>query len=238
MRWAYGVTTVPQRLGGLLGETLDSLEDAGFDKPRLFVDGDKKVGGYANLGLEITFRSPAVKAYGNWVLALWELYVRNPIAERYALFQDDILTYHNLRKYLERCPYPDGGYWNLYTYPVKQRPPPTVDFTGWHESSQMGRGALALVFDRPTVTSLLASGHLVTHPQNSQKGCRSIDGVVVTSLKNLGIKEYIHAPTLVQHIGHESSTLKNQTYRERPETFRGEGFDALDLVEEVSDVLT
>lgn len=236
MRWSYGVTTVPSRRRSLLAITLQSLGMAGFDRPHLFVDGGqlhKDIVHYQDFNLAITTRRPAVKTYGNWVLALWELYLREPAADRYAIFQDDLITYPNLRGYLDQCVYPEQGYWNLYTYPIKQAEPPSEDFVGFHESNQMGRGAVALVFDRPAVTTLLQQKLLVEHPQNSHRGTRSVDGTVIDSFKNIRPepwKEYIHAPTLVQHIGHELSTMKKKGYRERPETFRGESFNALDLL--------
>ena len=39
MKWAYGITTVPSRRENLFERTLQSLAVAGFDNPRLFVDG-------------------------------------------------------------------------------------------------------------------------------------------------------------------------------------------------------
>ena len=234
MHWSYGVTTVPKRLDTLLPRTLESLSAAGFPEPRLFVDGEVSSAVhiiYQHFGLEVTNRYPAVRTYGNWVLALWELYIREPEADRYAIFQDDLIIYSNLRTYLEQCKYPKkDGYWNLYTYPINQKPPPSEDYQGWHESNQNGRGAVALVFNRPTVTDLFAQQPFIAHPQNSRRGHKSVDGTVVSSLKNAGRKEYIHSPTLVQHTGHLESTMGNHGYRERPDTFRGESYDAMEML--------
>jgi len=233
MRWAYGVTTVPQRFDNLLPRTLESLAAGGFDKPRLFVDGVQNASQYDYLGLEVTTHYPTIRTYGNWLLALWELYIRNPAAERYAIFQDDIITYRNLRRYLEQTTYTHGShelYYNLYTYPVNQSPPPSEEYTGWHASNQMGRGALALVFNRPAISTLLEQSHIISHPQNAQRGWRSVDGTVVTAFKAIQWLEYVHAPTLVQHTGTDLSSMKNRGYRELPETFKGEAYDALQLL--------
>ena len=133
--WSYGVTTVPSRSETLLPHTLASLRSGGFSKPHLFVDGSRygpRWDQYYNIGCGMTFREPAVNVAGNWVLSLYELYYREPNADRYALFQDDLVTYRNLRQYLEGCVYPDGsekaraaygvdncrGYLNLYTSPA------------------------------------------------------------------------------------------------------------------------
>jgi hypothetical protein len=213
------------------------LAAGGFDKPRLFVDGVKDASRYDHLGLEVTTRYPTIRTYGNWLLALWELYIRNPAAERYAIFQDDIITYRNLRQYLEQTTYGQGPgngfrnlYYNLYTYPVNQNPPPSEEYTGWHASNQMGRGALALVFSRPAISTLLEQPHIIAHPQNAQRGWRGVDGAVVTAMGAGQWLEYIHAPTLVQHTGTDLSSMKNRGYRELPITFKGESYDALQLL--------
>ena len=66
MKWSYGVTTVPKRLGDLLPRTLASLSKSGFPKPRLFVDGGKHEADYKSFGLEITTHQPRLKTFGNW----------------------------------------------------------------------------------------------------------------------------------------------------------------------------
>lgn len=227
LKWAYGVTTVPERLKDLLPRTLASLRTGGFDQPRLFVDGARELGEYAKFNLEVTVRYPNIFTYGNWVLALWEIYVRQPNADRYALFQDDLLTYRNLRGYLEHCQYPDKGYWNLYTFPRNQAL--SKGRIGWYLSDQFGKGAVGLVFSREAVVVLLSQEYLVCRPQNAHRGQRSVDGGVVTAYKKAGWKEYVHNPSLLQHTGKVSSmrSVSHQTAK----SFRGEGFDAMELLE-------
>lgn len=239
MRWAYGVTTCKIRKdAGILQKTLDSLKGGGFPLPRLFVDGITLQEGSIweeYFGLEVTVRNPKVKTAGNWILTLWELYLRQPDAERYAVFQDDFLTYKNLRTYLDNCPYPEKGYWNLYTFPSNQDLCPMVgktgrEYVGWYEANQFGRGAVALIFSRAAVTTLLSSSHLVERPQDMNRGWRSIDGGVVTAFKKAGWKEFVHNPSLVYHTG-EVSSMGN-VKQKQTRSFRGESFDALNLLEE------
>src|SRR3954465_7467772 len=86
--WAYGITTVPERRYDLLPRTIHSLARGGFDLPRLFIDGHEK--SYHEWDtLPQTIRYPAIRTMGNWLLGLWELYIREPAADRYAIFQDD-----------------------------------------------------------------------------------------------------------------------------------------------------
>ncbi len=240
VRWSYGVTTCPQRVtDGLLARTLASLAAAGWERPRVFLDGTLPVG--ADVpglgGLEVVERGERVKPYLNWILAVTELYYRHPCADRFAVFQDDVVFCRGLREYLERSawPGPSPGYLNLYSAPSNEDVAPS-GHTGWYESKvlsqhphaahrelrlQSGQGALALVFDRGGVETLLASRHLtarlVTEPGPGNRladrvpsptGWRSLDGAVVTALNYAGYREYVHAPGLVQHAGTVSTVDK------------------------------
>lgn len=225
--WAYGVTTVPGRRKDLLPRTLASLKAGGFDNPRLFVDGEPNPQDWqSEFRLEVTGRWPRIRAYGNWILALGELFLRHITAQRYALFQDDIVCVKNLRAYLERCPWPAKSYGNLITYPQNQEL--AQGKKGWYPSNQLGRGAQGLVFDRDAVITLLTHQHAITRALDAHKGWKSIDGGVVTALKKAGYREYVHAPSLLYHTG-KVSMLGNKP---QPETagFPGESFDALELL--------
>lgn len=223
MKWTYGVTTVPDRFGELLPRTLASLARAGFDQPRLFIDGPGPLPGNLDT-YEVTRRVPRIRTHGNWVLSAYELFIREPTAERYAIFQDDLITYPNLRQYLEACAYPKNGYWNLYTFPENDKKNP-----GWSLSNQLGYGALALVFSNEALRTLLSQRHLVERPLDANRGWRSVDGGIVSAMKKAGWKEYVHSPSLTQHIGHVSSMgNKEQPYAK---SFRGEDFDALSLID-------
>ena len=230
--WAYGVTTVPQRRVTLLPRTLASLRAAGFDCPRLFVDGCDDPSSYSHFGLELTMRYPSLRAYGNWLMALLELYLRSPNADRFAVFQDDFVTYRNLRAYLDWCPYPGElndrpkGYWNLYTFPENQRL--SDGKIGWFFSNQLGKGGVALVFNREATVILLEHQHMITRAQDVNRGWKALDGGVVDSMRKSGWKEYVHDPSLVQHTGMES-TISRSRHALAP-SFRGEEFNAEEMI--------
>jgi hypothetical protein len=165
---------------------------------------------------------------------MWELYVRKPEATHFALFQDDIVIYRNLRQYLEQCEgnwdRAEKGYLNLFTFPVNHALcPKEGKYTGWFLSNQMGKGALALVFSREGLFALLSSDHLVRKPQGAS-GYKSLDGAVVTAMKKAKWKEFVHCPSLVQHTGRECSTIGRSKHPLAP-VWRGEDFDALELLE-------
>jgi len=236
IKWSYGVLTVPQRRDNLLPVTLASLEEAGFNNPTLFVDNCElsDIDSYATRHYPLVFRiSPGVLAFGNWFLALWELYLKNPASQFFALFEDDILVCSNLRQYLEQSEYPKSGYWNLYT--AMENESLVEGKEGWALSNQLGRGALALVFDKTAVMKILAANHIVNRVQNTSRGCKGIDGAVSDAMKQSHYKEYVHNPSLVQHMGIETTIKRPRYISNNPSfkpssLFRGKDFDVLELL--------
>jgi hypothetical protein len=238
MRWTYGVMTVPARRKTLLPATLKSLAYAGFPEPRLFVDGcDHRLAlDYeAEFSLQVTCHSPVISVHGNWALAMLELFIREPHAQRYAMFQDDLVALRDTRQYLERLDYPDPpqasvpGYWNLYSAPSNQVIAPARN--GFYLSNQCGKGALALVFSREALLTLFSSRHFVERPCCKIRGKVAVDGGIVSAMLKAGWKEYVHNPSLVMHTGWKTSTLdkKWDESHYKKTSFPGEGITALSL---------
>lgn len=228
LSWSYGITTVPERLHDLFPRTLNSLSKAGFGNPHVFVDKCVDDSPYLDLGLDCTFHWGNIKTYGNWITSLWELYILNPHADRYAIFQDDFVTYKGLRDYLDNSPYPGKGYLNLYTYPGNHKKVGHKS-VGWHKSDQLGKGAIALVFNNEAVTDLLSHPYLPRRIQNRERGHKFVDGAIVECFnKKMNQSEFVHNPTLVQHTGLKSS-MGNNAHTESP-SWAGESFDARELI--------
>lgn len=238
VRWACGVTTVPSRIDdGTLATTLRSLAAAGFDKPRLFVDGGSySVDWWRQLGLEATIRHTPVSAWGNWLLGLTELLIREPMCHRYCMFQDDLLMCKGAKEYLSHLSYEKHTYWNLHSFPKNEHA--CEGRVGLSKAALLGVSGLALVFDRDTVVDLL--GHTNTASRcmevEHNRGQTNLDGGVYWTLCNyLKYREMVHWPCLTQHVGH-NSTLKGRNGRPHDafpmsESFRGEEFDAMSLLE-------
>lgn len=236
--WQYGVTTIPERNPEPLRRTLTSLKVSGFNYPTLFIDGDKNWSWWEKeYNLPVVCRYPRIRTYGNWILTLIELYIRNPQADYYAIFQDDFVCSLNLRKYLESIQYPIKGYWNLLTFPVNHiRIRDKIGFSkaqGWR-----GAGAVALVFNHDALQALLSHGHMADRINPRKPGhdktraYRYVDGAVVETLEAVGYSEYVHNPSLIQHTGLRSAT-GNPRHPLSP-SFRGEDFDLLTLLERPS----
>lgn len=226
--WGYGVMTVPER-EPLLARTLGSLGRAGFPHPRLFIDG----AGHEHAArwrarrpdLPVSTRQPLLRVAGNYALSLYELYQRQPRADFYVLFQDDLLAVRDLRAYLERCPLWERGrvYLNCYT---ADSPPARGNVAlseahgrpGWFRSNQLGCGALALVFSNEGVRDLFATRLLADRPwSDAGRGWRGIDGGISEALcrsdrlrEGKPYTEYCHRPSLVQHVGEVSTVDKRK----------------------------
>lgn len=226
-RWIYGITTVPKRLNELFPRTLASLKAAGFDQPRIFVDGTTDRTVYQAKCADITVRHPQVGLAGNWLLSMWELFLRNPEGTHFALFQDDIVVCKNLKEYLTRCKIPEAGYWNLCTYPdneelIKE------EADGWHPSNQRGRGAQGLVFSRKMVMTLLSQYHLLDRAQDPKRGRRLIDGGISHAMRAVHRLEYIHKPSLLCHTG--VTSVSGNHAQPTIRSFPGEDYDPLTLL--------
>lgn len=246
IKWAVAVTTVSQRRSTLLPPTLASIKAAGFPDPRLCVDGTGD--GFDHFGLEVTYRRQQIRTHGNWVLAAMELFIREPHAARYGIFQDDFAVYRNTRQYLDACPYPTFGYWNLTTFDA--RPGSSNEKVvegqpvGWYEAAELmapkgyqaGRGAVALVFNREALLTLLSSRHMVERPMDAHRGHQAVDGGVVWAMNKAGWREYVHNPSLVCHTGGDASTMGHGRYK-LPLTWRGDDFDALSLLPSTSTIM-
>lgn len=234
LSWYYGITTVRKRIqNGLFRRTLDSLAASGFDAPRIFIDGECDIPQWL-LAYPITRRLPAVKTPAHWTLSAWELYLREPHMERYAIFQDDMVCVKNLKRYLETVPYPEKGYLNLNTFPENEyltlNKGATEDYRGFYPSNQRGKMAVALVFSNEAMRVLLSARRMVDRVQNPKRRHQCIDGGVVSSLsRDNGWKEYVHNPSLTWHTG-DQSTMKHKK-QPKARTFPGEDFDAVQLLE-------
>lgn len=222
-KWVYGITTVPKRLNELFPRTLASLKAAGFDEPWIFVDG----GGVFVEGLPISSRQPAIGLAGNWLLSMWELFLRNPEGTHFALFQDDIVVCKNLKEYLTRCHVPEVGYWNLCTYPDNEELIKEED-DGWHPSNQRGRGAQGLVFSRKMVMTVLSQYHLLDRAQDPRRGRRLIDGGISHAMRAVHRLEYVHKPSLLCHTG--AVSVSGNHAQPTIRSFPGEDYDPLTLL--------
>jgi hypothetical protein len=247
LKWAYGVTTVPSRLNTLFPVTLESLRLAGFEKPTIFVDNCNNKSFYQvyeQAGYNVVTRWPRAYTPQHWLLSAWEIFLRNPDADRYAIFQDDLVMSKGVRRYLDSVPYPDNpkGYLNLYTFRGnedmirgKKRgfhlglPLNSQGAQRYHgRMQQKGLGAVALVFSREVFMMLLSSNHMVNRFRDVTRRNVFIDGAIAEAMNQLNCWEYVHSPSLVQHTGLDSTM--GHSGQQQARSFAGEEFDATSLL--------
>jgi hypothetical protein len=205
-KWAVGVTTAPRR-SPTLEACLDTIVRAGWEEPRLFLDGTTRLPSrYAHL--PVTWREDSVGAWPAWYLALAELVLHHPEADAFVLLQDDVALFDRevLRDYLERALWPGQrpGLVSLFYTGMDS-------VNGWHEA----RGgwhfsAQGLIFSPGTARAFLSDAG-VSQAWLAAAGGRHvpIPEAVAEWVGRRGIEVWYANPSLSQHIGNSSTIWTN-----------------------------
>jgi hypothetical protein len=230
--WAVGVTTSPRK-EPTLDRCLHSLIRAGWERPRLFVDGGTQlVDGQTDL--PVTYREEKVGAWSNFYLALLELLMRQPDADAYLLVQDDALFYdgQNVREYLESSLWPDSDVAAVSLYcpqPYTRRQP------GWYALDGLWVwGAQAFVFSNSAARQFAVDQQVFEHRWAGWRTDAQIDVLIGNWARRLGRRVHYPVPSLVQHIG-QTSTLwpaGRTTGKRRASWFLGAGSPSPDSLPE------
>jgi hypothetical protein len=154
-----------------------------------------------------TLRDPAVGAWPNHYLALFELTLRQPSADAFLILQDDALIYdgENVREYLERTLWPGTAAPVVSLYCPG---PYTANCFGWHRfRPSWFWGAQAFVFSREAAQRYLRDRRVCQHRwQAASGGLNQIDVLIGWWALRRRVPLWYPTPSLVQHIG-DSSTL-------------------------------
>lgn len=203
-RWAVAVTTAP-RAQPTLDACLMSLAAAGWERPRLFVDGPVRLPDSAS-NLPATRRDPHIGAWPSYYLALVELVMRAPHADAYMLVQDDAVLFQHamLRSYLEEILWPGKrpGVISLFCSRAYTRHEP-----GWHQlNERFAIGALTIIFSQEAALGFLRDSKVIEHRLSpGADGLTNIDGVIGEWALRTRVPIHLPTPSLVQHVGHVSS---------------------------------
>jgi hypothetical protein len=205
-QWAVAVTTAPRR-DATLESCLDALVAAGWDSPRLFLDGTAPLPQrYAHL--PVTWREDSVGAWPSWYFALAELVMHQPKADAYVMLQDDVVLYHraSLREYLERVLWPGirpGLIALFYTGQGEK--------TGWFEAQGAWHfSAQGLIFPPGIARAFLSDPDVLqTLLAASSETHIPIPEIVHRWVNYRGIDVWYANPSLAQHIGNSSTIWMN-----------------------------
>lgn len=221
LRWAVGVLTAP-RPEPTIGQTLRGLRDAGFDDVHLFAEpGSIIPPEFAHWPRTVHGRR--LGNIPNFFVSLAALFLGQPDADAYGLFEDDFETARGLRAWCDEQFWPVGsGLVSLYTCQAHQDLEP-----GWHVRA-LGTfrtfGGLAFVFRRDVLQAFLGDGRVL---ETRRRGLiHGIDQVVGEWAARRGIGVAYHTPSLVAHIGHSSTQA--EIHREEFSLLRQQSVSSVD----------
>lgn len=202
--WAVGVVTAP-REEPTLATTLQSLRDAGWPVPRLFVEPETELPSEA-VDLPVSLRSERLGLWPNWLLGLTELVLRHPDADAYLMVEDDVLFRRGLRRWLEERLWPLERIGVVSLFCPKTY---ASDVHGWKEVKEGWgfAGAQALIFPPPSARLLLGDPLVLHHRRRGpRQGNYDTDAVVGLWAELSKLPVLVHSPSLVQHVGNASTS--------------------------------
>lgn len=177
-----GITTSPRKIS-TLETTINSLIDSGISREKIILFDDS---GPIKLG-----------AWKNWYRGLEWLY-NNTADEWLYLFQDDIIFSHNWNTYFEKASVPtDAAICSIFS-PAKYKLGKEV---GWYDVADRSLWCCqAFIIRRASAAEILKSRVVW-----SIRGDRQIDNRIGLWLEQSRNKIYYHSPSLVEHVGDEST---------------------------------
>lgn len=204
--WAVGITTAPRRTS-TIQQTLDSVALAGWENPRLFLDGTVHVP-QRYQHLPISWRSESIGAWPSWYMALTELLLHLPDADAYVMLQDDVVMHdrENLREYLQRALWPGErpGIVSLFYNGAKAQ-------FGWHRiRNDWPCSAQGLVLSPDVARSLICDQKLNRICLSASYGNHvPIPEVLADWVYRTGTEAWYTTPSVTQHIGNTSTIWMN-----------------------------
>ncbi len=199
LTWAVGLTTAPRRKP-TIERTLLSLQAAGFEHIHVFAEPNSWLPDQRH-HLPVTLNPRRLGTLLNLYSSLAALLASHPSAEAFAIFQDDIEAAHGLKDWCDEQLWPlEASVVSLFTPRLHSDRAP-----GWRLLSpgyQRVCGAQAIVFRRDAAQEFL-SDPLVIRRLEARRN--NNDAVVAGWIARHGRSIAYHTPSLVQHLGHQSS---------------------------------
>lgn len=206
-KWAVGITT-SRRKHPTIVKTVKALENAGWAAGTIFAEPESFVDCGENWNY--VHRSLKTGIFGNWMLGLYELFIRNIDADAFFMIQDDIVIAPNTRKYLE-----NSLWFSDEPHLISLFGPNAIDkdpSNGWRKTSKYSGGPNSIIMSHETVQEILSSltplrYYGVQHQKNT-----SFDDLGIFSLvseKNWSV--FYPKPSIGDHIGHQSTHCQQST---------------------------
>ena len=199
-RWAVGVTTAPRK-EETFAASMRSILAAGFE-PHIFAEPDSPIPDEFS-HLPLTQHRSKLGCWPNYYMALQEMLTRDPHADAYAIFQDDIILASQTKEFLERALWPTEnlGVVSIYCSLAYAQEKP-----GWYTLDQKWVwGACAFIWPRHQLVHFLSNNAIHWRLTGRAQGVRNIDIVVGNWAKEHSRPVWYCSPSLVQHIGNTST---------------------------------
>ena len=210
MQIVSAVTSCMDRFPNLLPITIESLARARLDD-FLLVSVDGLPLDHHSFATVVT--SPSTTDFvarpkplglvGNWLMTALELFVRHPLAERYCIFQDDVVVDPDLKAAIAATQL-DKKYINLSWASDNEKSAASVP---------IGNGACGLVFDRAGLLACLGDLNVLAKPCASGKNkSTGLDFSIALAMRNQGYTEQVFPEPMLAHTG-EQSTIANKRWQ-------------------------
>lgn len=206
-KWAIGITIAPRKYP-TLPKTLKALKAAGWDTGIIFAE----PGSYIDCGPNWPYvhRFKQTGIFGNWMLGLYELFIRNIDADAFFMIQDDIVLAPGTRQYLE-----NALWFTDQPHLVSLFGPNAIDkdpSNGWRSSLAYAGGPNSIIMSHETVQEILSSLVPLRYygVRNQQKVSFDDLGIFVLMSHNEWPVFY-PKPSLGDHIGHQSTHCPQTT---------------------------
>ena len=212
--WMVGVITAP-RTHSTLKWSLNTIKGAGWDRGIIFNDSaDCPIN---DPNWPVVARHSKLGLFRNFILGLYELFLRDTKADAYLIIQDDMLCIENLRSYLEKTLWFDSK-----PHIISPFAPYNVNHTAypnihgdWRSTDMYTAGPNSLVLSNETTRAILSDMDDVIgyHEEAVARGDSFEDLGIYHWANRHGYKTYWPIHGLIDHIGLHSTHRPHQHER-------------------------
>lgn len=206
-KWAVGITTAHRKYQTIT-KTVKALEHAGWDTGTIFAEPHSYIDCGPNW--QYVHRANQIGIFGNWILGLYELFIRNIDADAFFIIQDDIIISPNAREYLEKV-----LWFTEQPHLISLFGPNAIDNNennGWRSTTTYHGGPNSIVMSHETVQKILSSLIPLQYYGIQKQKKTSFDDLGIFALMSMNKwPTFYPKPSIGDHIGHQSTHCTQTT---------------------------
>lgn len=227
MNWSIGITTC-KRNNNFTKNLIKKIKMNGWDKISLYAEPDSEV----DNSVRVINRDMVYGCWTNWICSLYDMYSIDIEADYYCIFEDDIEICLGVKNYLENLLPSIERFGAISLYTPSNQSRKSLGLNCIHDNSFMAEsvwGTQAIVFSKESLCRFLSSRNVFDHRRIGYGvNNKNRDTALGIWASKQGEKLFYHNPSLVQHIGKESSINHEYHYSSN---FVGENYDATLLID-------